>query len=100
MAVVDITQYTQLAADQSGKPIPVGMEPGIANIQVAIGGSSAQSAAMDNNTRFVRVHTDAACRIAFGANPTAAATSQRMAAGQTEYFGVRGGEKIAVITST
>lgn len=100
MAVVDITQYASLAVDGSGRQISVGMEPCIANVQVAIGGSSVQSAAFNDNTRLVRVHTDAAIRIAFGANPTAASTSQRMAAGQTEYFGVRPGEKAAVITTT
>ena len=100
MAVVDITQYANLAVDASGRPIPVGMEPGISNLQVAIGGASVQSSAFDGSTRLVRVHTDAAIRIAFGANPTASGTSQRMAAGQTEYFGVRPSEKIAVITTT
>jgi hypothetical protein len=48
----------------------------------------------------VRIHTDATCRIAFGANPTATSGSQRLQAGGTEFFGVRPGTKIAVISST
>lgn len=100
MAVVDITQYSHLAADESGKQIPVGREPSISNIQIAVTGSSAQTAAMHDNCRLVRVHTDVAIRVAFGSNPTAAATSMRLAAGQTEYFGVRPGEKMAAITTT
>ena len=38
--------------------------------------------------------------IPFGADPTATADSKRMAAGQTEYFTVAPGDKVAVITNT
>lgn len=100
MAVVDITQYALVAADNSGKPIPVGAEPALANAQINVTGASAQSSAFADTCRLVRVHTDVAIRIAFGANPTASASSPRMAAGQTEYFGVRPGEKVAAITTT
>lgn len=99
MAVVDVTEYSQMAKDASGRLLPAGQEPGYTQ-QVAIGGASAQSAAFGGQTTFIRVHTDAACRIAIGSNPTAAATTQRMAAGSTEFFGVKSGHKIAVITST
>jgi hypothetical protein len=97
---VDITEYAELARDAMNLTIPAGQEPATAEQQVAIGGGSVQSAAFASTTRFVRLHADAACRIAFGVNPTAAGTSRRLAAGQTEYFGVIGGQKVAVITST
>jgi orotate phosphoribosyltransferase len=48
----------------------------------------------------VRVHTDAICSIAYGANPTATINSFRMNANTTEYFGVNPGDKIAVISNT
>ena len=99
MALLDITEYQNLAQDDNGNRIAAGREPSLGNQQVAIGGGSLQSAALGGVTRFVRLHADATCRIAFGVNPTAAATSQRMVAGQTEYFGVQPGIKIAVITS-
>lgn len=72
----------------------------VAEQTVAIGGSSAQSAAFNAGTHFIRVHTDAICSIATGTNPTAAATNRRMAADQTEYFGVVPAWKIAVISNT
>jgi len=52
-------------------------------------------------TTFVRLHTDAICSIKFGVNPTASATTARMAAGRTEYHGVPLGQayKVAVITN-
>jgi hypothetical protein len=47
-----------------------------------------QSAAFNAKTCFVRLHTDAVCSLKFGTNPTASATTARIAAGQTEYHGV------------
>lgn len=99
MAVLDITEFSVVARTPQGDVLPTGRWPAT-NQQVAIGGASAQSAAFGGATTFVRVHTDAACRIAIGANPTAAASSPRMAAGATEYFGVIPGDKLAVITTT
>lgn len=106
MAIVDITEYESLALDSRGNPIQTGMEPAqVASQQVAITAGSVQSAALQESTRFVRVHADAPARYAFGANPTAAPTTPRIAAGATEYFGVKKDStgvtmKIAIITTT
>lgn len=97
---LDITEYTNLASDGSGNVIPTGLEPSRTVQQVAITGTSAQSEPVSEVTRFVRVHTDVTCRIAFGPDPTASSASQRMPAGATEFYGVRPGTKIAVISST
>lgn len=100
MAILDVTEYASLSLDAQGRQVLVGKEPSRVNQQVAVGGASTQSAAFGDATRFVRLHTDVPCRIAIDVNPTAAATSMRMAAGQTEYLGVTPGYKIAVITTT
>jgi len=99
MATLDITEYTRLAADASGNTVMAGQEPGTVQ-QVAISASNAQSSPLADSTRYVRLHTDTACRIAFGATPTASATTQRMAANSTEFFGVTPGTRIAVIATT
>jgi hypothetical protein len=96
---IDITEYTDLAAARSGHKVIAGQEPSILNQQVAVAGVSAQSAAFQDATRFIRVHSDVACRVAFGSSPSAAATSQRIPANGTEYFGVVPGHKLAVISS-
>ena len=96
---LDISEYDRLSLDQSGRSVLVGVEPARANQQLAIG-VAVQSAAFGDNTRFVRLHADAACRVLFGANPTATGTSMRLAAGATEYFGVRPGEKLSVVSSS
>lgn len=99
MAVLFITEYAKLAP-VSGKSVSVALAPPIAEQTVAIGGSSVQSSAVNTATRYVRLHTDAVCSVAFGTNPTATATTMRLAAGQTEYFGVAPSTKIAVITNS
>lgn len=96
---LDITEYAGLATEAGNQTLPTALEPALLNQQVSIAGASAQSAPFNAGTKVVRVHADAACRVAFGANPTAAGTSMRMAAGQTEYFSVRPGLRLAVITS-
>lgn len=75
--------------------------PSLRTQTVAISGTSAPTAqAFGENTRMVRVHTDAICSIAVGTTPVATTSDLRMAADTTEYFGVKPGEKIAVITNT
>lgn len=94
-----VTEYSELAADAKGQRIVAGQEPSVTVQEVAIGAGSVASAAFGDATRFVRVHTDANCRIAFAAAPVAVAAGTRMAAGSTEYFGVKPGHKVAAIAS-
>ena len=78
---------------------PVAVLPPLAEQAVAVGAGSVQSAALNAATDLVRVHCDVNCQVSFGANPTAAVGSMRLAAGASEYFGVAAGSalKIAVI---
>lgn len=72
--------------------------PSLGNQTVAIGAASAVSVATKPQTRIVRLHCDVACHIEIGgAAPVATLASPRMVAGQTEYFVVTSGAKIAVI---
>lgn len=100
MAILYISEYLMTGTDYKGLQVMAGKEPAIATQAIAIGGASVPSAAFTSGTRFVRLHTDANCNILFssGATPTAIAnTSPRMAANQTEFFGVVPGGIVAVI---
>lgn len=99
MSTVDITEYSSVAADGNGRQVAAGIEPSRFRHQLPVSLASAQSIAMNENTKFVRIHTDSTIRIEFGSDPTASATSQRMVGNSTEYFGVTPGIKIAVIAS-
>jgi hypothetical protein len=71
---------------------------------VAIGGSSAQSAAFNDRTNVIVItKIDADARIAFGGNPTAVAggtgQTRYVKAGNEYAFQVEPGQKIAVINA-
>jgi hypothetical protein len=101
MSKIYIDEFVGLQKDGAGHVMPVPQTPAIVQQDgITIGVGSAQSAAFNANTRLIRVHTDAICAIAIGADPTAVATKGRMAADQTEYFAVYPGQKLAVISST
>ena len=99
MATLFITGFAQEGIDALGRVVPAVRQPPVAEQTVTIGASSAQSAALNDNTTIVRLHTDSACHVSFGSNPTATTSNMRMGAGQTEYFIVPAGSslKVAVI---
>lgn len=99
MATLYITEFSTLGTAGGGAPQIAAMPP-IAEQTVAIG-AEADSAALDGQTRFVRLHCDAVCSIMIGpGNPAATTVKMRMAADQTEYFGVQAGTKVSVIANT
>lgn len=101
MSRLFITEFDRLAVGANGETMSVGRGPPVTDQSpVAISSTSTQSAAFKGTTHFVRLHTDAICGISFGADPTAVGTNLRLAANQTEYFGVHPGQKVAVISST
>jgi len=99
MAFVYITEYAEVP-QLNGESLSIGTEPGVAEQQVAIAAGSTQSSAFNAKTKFIRVHTDAIVSIKIGANPTAVNTAHRLAANQTDFYGVAQGDKLATITNT
>jgi hypothetical protein len=95
-----IAEHKSLAQDKFGNPLNSGIQPPLAEQKLTISGTSGQSAAFNAGTSIIRVHTDAICSILIGNNPTATANNARLAAGQTEYFSVIAGDKLAVISNT
>lgn len=101
MSTLFVTEYARFVKDSGGGfAMNVGQEPALAEQQVSISGGSTASSAFSSATRLIRVQSDVNCRIAIGASPTASAASKRLVANATEYFGVRGGDAIAVITGS
>jgi hypothetical protein len=100
MAFMYITEFSSEGVDTKGRSIPVAKQLPIAEQRVDVSGVSAQSATLNTLTAFVRINVDAPTGVLFGLNPTALATSMRMATDQTEYFAVQpnSGLKIAGIT--
>lgn len=101
MAKLYLTEYADIGAAglHSMLAAPMGKEPGVDQTPIVIG-VEAKSAEFAETTRFIRVHADAICSIAVGSAPEATTDSKRMAANQTEYFGVKPGHKLSVIANT
>lgn len=102
MARLFISEYATFAVDPNTGQA-VGKEPSFDQSPVTIGASSAPSNAFQPATKLVRLHTDSICSVLFftpGPNaPVATANNKRMAANQTEYFGVNPGDAVAVISN-
>lgn len=102
MAKLYVTEYSDVGQTVRGGT-PVAAENSSTVDQTPISFSTTtQSAAFAATTVLVRIHTDSICSIAFGTNPTATTNNKRMAADQSEYFGVPVGlsYKVAVISNT
>lgn len=104
MATLYVAEYSDVATVNTprgpkGTTGQAPQEPALAEQTVAIAGSTTQSSAFNKDTTLIRVHADVVCSIAIGSNPTATTSGKRLAEGQTEYFGVTPGHKIAVISN-
>ncbi len=104
LATVPALAATLTVTEFKGAPplsvyYPFATAPAVASQAVAIGASSAQSSAFAATTGLVRIHADIACVVEIGGtNPTAGATSMLFAAGETQWFVVSPGAKVAVKT--
>lgn len=99
MAVVFVSEFGGLATGG----MPMGFEPSINDYVISLSSvSNASTVAFDTATTMIRVHTDAICSMCVVATTTGVATTtkKRMAANQTEYFGVKAGQHVAVISNS
>ena len=89
-ATCKISEYRTLTQDASGAMIPVALEPALTT-QTVTYTTSAQSAAFNANTRFIRVVCDAKAHFRIStAGTNATANSPYLPADTPEYFGVGG----------
>lgn len=98
MSSLWITELRTMPIDSNGKTVDVASLPSITTQKVTISGTSAQSAALNADTKFVRLLADANCCVLAAADPTATTSNLPLTADAPEYFGVIAGQKIAAIT--
>jgi hypothetical protein len=98
MTKLFITEFANMQSAESLQGSPqAALLPTLGTQVINLGGASVQSTPMQARTRLVRVHAQAACHVIAGENPTATTSSMRLAEGQTEYFGITPGQRLAVI---
>lgn len=103
MSTAYIAEFAQLMPSPVGAQGQIAMQPPLAEQVVTFTGTAGLSAAFNAQTRVVRIHVDGIASILFGTAPTAVAqTNARLAANQTEYFGVpvNASYKASFVTST
>jgi hypothetical protein len=107
MALLYVTEFAEMAIGPAGRVGQVAQQPPVAEqALIASNGSVVVSNFFNTSTRMVRLHTDVICAVEFGTAPVAVAAGStgtaRMAANQTEYYGVPVGGlyKVAVTGST
>ncbi len=105
---ITVHEYENMATDARGYPVPVGQEPALATQTNLSDGTTDPFTAFNTLTRFVMIKCDAgAVSIRFGdsagSTPTAVASGAagncRIVADETIYFGVFGGQIMAIITN-
>lgn len=101
MANVRITEFSGIGGGRNDDVQAVAGPPTAEQV-VAIGVGSVPSNAFNAATTVIRVHAEGVCAVFVGSTtPVATAgVSARFLAGQTEYFRVVAGDKIAVIGDT
>lgn len=98
MSKLYISEHAEIGEAQTGGSAQVAVVPPIAVQVVDFTAGAASSAAFNAKTRFVRLHADAICSIRFDGVATTA--YPRMAADQTEYFGVESSIQVSAIANT
>lgn len=88
-----LTEYASLAHDTYSAGIAAPQEPSLAEQALTL---PATSAAFNAQTSFVMVHAQEATCLAWGTAPTATTSKQRMAAGETRFYGVPVGKSYKV----
>src|SRR5690349_20676372 len=97
MAKLTVTEYA--ATGQAAGHPQAPQEPAITDQQVDFTSGVAPSSAFGSSTTLVRLYSDTACNIKFGANPTATTANQPLAANVETFRAVRPGDKVSVIAS-
>jgi hypothetical protein len=102
MAFLYVTEFAELAIGPGGRVGQIPQRPPLAEQAVAVAAGHAESNAFNAATRIVRLHSDVICSMVIGTNPVATAANARMAANQTEFYGVPvgGAYKVSVITNS
>lgn len=88
--IVTITQFARLAVDANGNPMPLGADRIACEARTSVGAF----AALNANTRLIRVATDTPVRLDIAGGTTD--TADELIPAGVEYFSVKGGETLTI----
>lgn len=97
-AAAYISEFAVLTATASGgSAAQAAALPSLVEQKVDFSGGAASSSAMGSQTKYIRVHCDAACSVRIGG--TATTSNLRIPTDGVEYFGVQPGAVLSVIAN-
>ena len=94
-----MAQALPVPTDDDGLPIPVMKLGVVQNFAIAAGAPTRPPNAITSGQQIVRVVATKACYIAFGSDPTAAATTAYIPADVAEYFWIDDADLISAIAA-
>ena len=100
MATLWISEYSATGIDNGGNQEQVVKEPALVNQTPVTYTTSTASAAFNAATKIIAVRASAIAHLAFGTAPTATANYKPISAGETHYFAVDPGDKVAAYDGT
>lgn len=101
MAYLYISEFANSGNSKSGAQMQLGVQPAVGLQKVDYSGTvSVQSNVFQPLTFFIRVYATDDCHLAFGASPTATNNHMFLPGGSVEYFGIRPGDRLAVLRHT
>ena len=102
MALISITEFSELARDVTGNYVPTGCfnEHTVAYEIASLTSSSQLGQVFASTTGFLQLNVDDATRFAIGTNPTAEADSTRLPAGAVLIIGVPRGKSYRLAART
>lgn len=92
-----ITGYRHMARDDFNQVVAAPMVPPAEEQYVEITTKSTTSEVWSKFTKFIFVKADADCSLAFGEQPVADPDFHRLDAGETRWYGVQEGHRLAVV---
>ncbi len=93
MAILNITEFRDLAEDSKGRQVQIGKFPAVRS-QAVTYTTATDALALRKRTRFIRVLADADAFLEF--NGAATASSMKIEANVAEYFGVDGSKEMTI----
>lgn len=95
-----ITVYEHVARDMVNTPIPIPQMPSLSEQWIEITTESEQSHTFEERAKFICVTAEIPCCLAFGEDPIAQVGYHPLNPGVDRWYGVRPGQKLAVIEYT
>lgn len=96
MPLLFITEYSRITVDHGNLTVPVPITPGVEQV-IEMELKPKLCEPFREQTRFIIVHTDADCALAFGKSPSASPNRHGLSAGETRAYGVASGDRLSAV---